>query len=282
MSINSVREKLIEGLILDIPLPPKPEILLRFVRERERDELDLEGFGNIISNDMALALAIIKTVNSSFFGLEYEVRSVNHAISMLGLENIENLVLAFSLERSLSQGDSFLLNQFWETNRIKALIGSSLATSYTRISSDLAYTFCLICDCGVPAIMRKEQSYAEFYAGIADKVSEDHVTQEEDIYMYNHAQVGAHLLKEWLVPEDLILGVKYHHHTDLHALDITHEVKVLIALQHLASDIFSRFYHNESYYYWSNSMGQSLDLLDITDKGLAGIEKNFKLLLDEL
>jgi HD-like signal output (HDOD) protein len=282
MSIISVRKKLIEGLIQDIPLPPKPEILLRFMREKERNEINLEEFGNIISNDMALALGIIKAVNSSFFGLEYEVRSINHAISMLGLENIENLVMGFSLERSLQHADSFLLNQFWETNRIKALIASSLATSYTQVSSDLAYTFCLICDCGVPAIMRKEENYADFYSGIADRVSEDHIEEEEEIYMYNHASVGAYLLKEWLVPEDLVLATKYHHTTDIARLKVSHEVKILIALQHLASDIFARFYHNDSYYCWSKNMSHGLDLLSITDKGLAGIEKNFKLLLEEL
>ncbi len=282
MSMESMQERLIEELIRDIPLPAKPDILLRFMREKEVDELDLDKFGKIISADMSIALGILKAVNSAFFGLTNEVRSINHAISMLGLENVSNLVLGFSLQKSLENERSFILKEFWEMNHTRALVAASIAQTYTKISSDLAYTLCLICDCGIPAIMRKEKSYEQFYADSIKRCTADVIQLEEQVFMYNHAKVGAYLLREWLLPDVLIQAVKHHHHIHISTLNVSHEVKTLIAIQQLASNVYSVFHTGESDFYWKESMKDSLELLELQERNLPGIQNNFNLLLENM
>ncbi len=282
MSMESMQERLIEELIRDIPLPAKPDILLRFMREKEADELDLDKFGKIISTDMSIALGILKAVNSAFFGITNEVRSVNHAISMLGLENVSNLVLGFSLQKSLESERSFVLNDFWEMNHTRALIAASIASTYTKIPGDLAYTLCLICDCGIPAIMRKEKSYEQFYADSMKGCNTDVIQLEEQVFMYNHAKVGSYLLREWMLPDVLIKAVKYHHHTNILALGVSHEVKTLIAIQQLASNVYSVHHNGQVDFCWKESMKDSLELLELKERSLLGIQNNFNLLLENM
>lgn len=65
-------------------LPGYKANYLRVLQEVVRPELDLEGLGEIVEREMGLSYKLLRYVNSAGFGLRSTVRSVPHALMMLG------------------------------------------------------------------------------------------------------------------------------------------------------------------------------------------------------
>ena len=76
-----------ERTVLELGIPPCPKILLDLSAEVRKEEPDLQRIERLVSGDVGLSAALIKTVNSPFYGLRSKVHSVMQAIHMLGLSN---------------------------------------------------------------------------------------------------------------------------------------------------------------------------------------------------
>lgn len=57
---------------------------LRILEELKKPELDIDKLGEVVQRDISLSYRLLRLINSAVFGLRSEVRSVRHAISMLG------------------------------------------------------------------------------------------------------------------------------------------------------------------------------------------------------
>jgi EAL and modified HD-GYP domain-containing signal transduction protein len=61
--------------------------LLQVVAALQRPDVDLSDVDQLIARDVALSFRMLRYVNSAFFGVRSEVRSMGHALALLGLEN---------------------------------------------------------------------------------------------------------------------------------------------------------------------------------------------------
>ncbi len=57
---------------------------VRFMAELQRPELDLDRLEGIIKQEVALAVKLLRYLNSAGFGWRHEVRSIKHALRVLG------------------------------------------------------------------------------------------------------------------------------------------------------------------------------------------------------
>jgi HD-like signal output (HDOD) protein/CheY-like chemotaxis protein len=80
-------------------LPTLPAVYGELVSAIGREDADLSHIATIIASDVATSAELLKLVNSSFFGLPREVYSIGEAVRLLGLDNIQALVLTSSLLR---------------------------------------------------------------------------------------------------------------------------------------------------------------------------------------
>jgi c-di-GMP phosphodiesterase len=61
--------------------------LLQVVAALQRSDVELTDVEKLIARDVALSFRMLRYVNSAFFGVRSEVRSIGHALALLGLEN---------------------------------------------------------------------------------------------------------------------------------------------------------------------------------------------------
>ncbi len=87
-----------------IRLPPCPATLTKLLREMRDDEPDFVKIAKLISTDVSLAGAMLKTVNSSFYGLRTKVGSVHQALNVIGLRNAGQLVTGLLLRDAFPSG----------------------------------------------------------------------------------------------------------------------------------------------------------------------------------
>lgn len=78
-------------------LPPLSQVGLEISRLGERDDLSAPQLAQLISKDAALAAKVLRIANSPFYGLRTQVKTLDHAIVVLGQISIVSICAAFAL-----------------------------------------------------------------------------------------------------------------------------------------------------------------------------------------
>ena len=200
-----------DQIVGEIGIPTCPAILTKLVREMRDDEPDFLKIGRLVSGDVSLAAAMLKTVNSSFYGLPTRAKSVPQALALLGLRNVAQLVTGLLLRQAFAGSDSKGLDEFWESSAGISQIAAWLAPRIKGINRDDAYTFALFRDCGIPAMMKVFSDYRSSLGRTARAQDDCTIEAENDRYGTDHVAMGHKLATAWLLPDATCDAVLDHH-----------------------------------------------------------------------
>ena len=202
--------ELLENVLRDIGIPPRPAILDKIREEMGKDDPNLKHLATVIGSDVALSAGLIMLANSPYFGYRGRVRSVNEALMMLGL-NVASRAIAGIVFRQLFP-QSPTLTRFWDASASVARLSGWLAQRLDiKLRADDAYTFGLFRDCGIAILIKRFPDYPEVLK-LANQESELAFTAiEETRYPTNHAVVGCLLAQGWWLPEEICLAIRHHH-----------------------------------------------------------------------
>jgi HD-like signal output (HDOD) protein len=103
-----------EKIVRTIGIPPCPEALTKILRAMRQDDPNFKTIGGLIGSDVGLAAAMLKTVNSPFYGLRTKATSVPQALALLGLQNAAQLVTGLLLRVAFSGGNE-AMEEFWSS-----------------------------------------------------------------------------------------------------------------------------------------------------------------------
>ncbi|MDD5329828.1 MAG: HDOD domain-containing protein [Sulfuricella sp.] len=198
-----------EKVINSIKIPPRPTVIGELLRERSRPNPDMRKIAQLIAKDIALSAAMLKTVNSPYFGLRSKIDSPQQAVMVLGLGNVANVITALSLKSAI--GKQVRLERFWDSAERVAEICAFIAGRMPDISRDMAYMFGLFHDCGIPLLMQKFPDYLDALK-LANAESVRSFTDiEDERYATNHATLGYLLARSWALADDICEAILSHH-----------------------------------------------------------------------
>lgn len=255
-----------EKIVGDIGIPPCPAILTRMLAEMRADDPDFNKIGKLIGADVSLAAAMVKTVNSPFFGLSRKASSVSQALALLGLQNAAQLVTGLLLRQAFPVNARDSMEEFWESSMRIAQIAAHIARPFSSKADD-AYTFALFRDCGVPAMLVKFKEYRGGPGASRPDLTSDIVEAETIQFGISHPAVGFHLAKSWLLPESVCKAVLHHH--DYAALmdkasGVPPEWVRIIMLTLAAEYIYQRHFVGSACTEWKCGGEGALEILGIT------------------
>lgn len=201
--------------VLNCPsLPSLPTVALDVIALTGKRNVNLNEIARVVQNDQGLATKILRTVNSSYYGLTKPCPTITRALSYLGLSTVKSLVLGFSLVDTTREGNGFKLEEYWR----RAIYGAAAARRIAMIvkSGDPEEIFIatLMQDIGMPAI---NAAWGAGYAALLEQTGDAHeklASAEMAALGFNHAQAGARLGEKWRLPEEMIAAIKYHHTPD--------------------------------------------------------------------
>jgi len=114
--------EIIEEILSCSSLPSLPAVALRVVELTSNVDVKLPELATTIQNDQGLASKVLRTVNSSFYGLPNRCASINKALVLLGLGPVKSLALSFSLIGSIGdQDDGFDYQNYWRRGLFTAV-----------------------------------------------------------------------------------------------------------------------------------------------------------------
>lgn len=281
-----------EKTVLGLGIPPCPKILIALAAEVRKDEPDLQRIENLISEDVGLSAALIKTINSPFYGLRTKVHSVMQAIHMLGLSQLSLIVTAMVLRNVLQGLSKVDMGRFWDASTKVAIISSYIASrlpymvyenNQRPIDKDEAYTYGLFQDCGIPIMLNQHQTY-KVTLGIANESQERKFTDiEDEVYGLNHAKIGFLLAQSWGLPESMYQAIRVHHE---HALladkafisDASRDLVAVALLAERAIQMITNLSHTCE---WQKGERWVMQHLGINEIDIASIVKGISILHDE-
>lgn len=203
----------IQKVLQGISVPPQPQIMVDLQMEQYTGDPDLKTIARLIAQDPGLAGALLKIVNSPYYGLELKVASIRRAVNLLGSRSVINLINAQSIKSEMSDETIVTLSGFWDTAQDVAMTSLTLAKRMGSSAVDEAYAVGLFHDCGIALMLKRfpdymtvlEQAYAQ--ASPECRV----VDTENQAFNTNHAVVGYYIAKSWRLPEPMIQAIGNHH-----------------------------------------------------------------------
>jgi HD-like signal output (HDOD) protein len=234
----------IRALLQGISIPPQPQIMVDLQLEQLTPGCDINRIAALIRQDVGLSGSILKTVNSSFFGLKNKIASVQQACQLLGIGSVVNIVNALSIRGELSDEDIVGLGRFWDPATDVAMVAAIIAKQIGAQSGDEAYTLGLFHNCGIPLLMRRFPEYAavvrESYAHSQQRI----IDTENRLLQTNHAVVGYYVAKSWNLPGYVCEAIHDHHSAQVIFADQDYansQKKNLLAILKMAEHICASY-----------------------------------------
>ncbi len=228
-----------ENILKTIKIPPRPAILVDLMEEHKKEDPDVKKMANLIGRDIGLSAALLKTVNSSLFGLRSKAASVQEAIHFLGMKNVMNLISGFALKSAVGDAPSSV-ERFWNMTESVALVSAYIASTLPGIQKDEAYTFGLFHNCGMPLLDRRFPEYGNLAANRRTRLTE----AEDERLQTNHATLGYLLTKSWSLADEICEATQRHHDPSVFTDSNCASAKTptLVAIATLANNAYRTFH----------------------------------------
>ncbi|QBE64367.1 HDOD domain-containing protein [Pseudoduganella lutea] len=239
-----------DALLRSIRIPPRPSLLVDLQAELAEDDPSPRRIARIIGNDVGMSGALLKLANSPFFGAARKAKSVEQAINFLGLNQCAALLTGL-LARQAIDGGGGDLNQFWDTSARRAESLVFIARRLRIAPSDIAHTFGLFCDIGVPLLMDRFADYGDTLALAGSDMGRSFTEVEDARHSTNHTAIGCLLARNWGLSPDVSWAILHHHDYAVLDDDATDDaIRSLVAASVLAERGIARYHGNRDSLEW--------------------------------
>ena len=233
---NLIRE--IRGRLAQIP--PLPLVVQRLVHELASPESSARSVAEIASSDPVLTATLLRAINAAFHGLSREVTDVRQAVTLLGFDTVQALVMQFGLAKMFESGPrgvGYNTEDLWIHSLCVSLVAITLAKRSGGVDLGFVTTLGLLHDIGKLGINSK---FPDRVALLLEdrKPGESWLAREERLFGADHAFVGAHLARQWRLPPELIQAIQFHHLPRFAPLDrMEPKVRRALLLVHVANQL---------------------------------------------
>lgn len=241
-----------------IEIPACPNVIIEMTQAYNQDSPDPRVIAKLAERDPAMTAALLKTVNSPYFGLRSKMLSVQQAVMFLGMRNVINIVTAIALKNAGGDVHGEGVGCFWERASITAALAADLSNRIVGVARDEVYIHVLFRDAAIPLmIAHRVKSGKLSRSAMQDKqlyMAQVEVEQQS----MDHAIIGYHFTKKWLMPERTQQSVRLHLNIEMFLGGSQKEavakwVSLQIALGYLAEHIMREHFRIPHHELWDSS-----------------------------
>ena len=219
-------------------LPTLPSVAIQVLELCQQENVKLSKIADVVAQDPALAVRMLKLVNSACWGLSRQIDTLDRAVTLLGTDASRAVALSFSLMRGLRRKDTDL-SRFWRRSLTAGVAARTLAQRRKTDNPEVVFLAGLLQDIGVLALI---EAFPRAYGDLLQRSPHDHASLsnlEKAEFGDDHSVVGAWLARRWHLPEVYELAILGSHDLEQHegSHDMPFTVK-MVALSGLFADIW--------------------------------------------
>lgn len=224
---------MLEELVKQIKdLPTLSTVAHEMLRDLDDDSTGMDVICEKVSMDQSLAAKTLKLANSSYYGADSKVVTLQQAVALLGIKNVKNLILMTTLANSFptSHCRGFNFKAFWRHNIGTAICAEVIARTL-RMKHDFAFTAGLLHDIGRLVLVSacpKEYEKVLLWQEQQDCTLLD---AERAVMGVDHVEAGLLLAIHWQFSEAIQDAIRGHHQPEDKTLNS------VAAIVHVANSI---------------------------------------------
>ncbi|GGX75762.1 HDOD domain-containing protein [Massilia dura] len=197
-------------------LPSLPSVVMDLLNSIDAEEVDIAVLAKKVALDGALTAKTLRLANSSLYGLQVRVTTIQQAITYLGFQTSRNLITAAALTGCFAGNRcaGFSHPAFWRHSLGTAICAKVLAR-HLRFNQDYAFTAGLLHDIGRLVLV---SCFPEHYARvIAWRGAHDALwlDAERTVLGIDHVDAGLALAEHWNFSDTMRLAIGHHHAPDV-------------------------------------------------------------------
>lgn len=214
--------------------PSIPGSAVKLLELLESDDAPVKDIEEVLRLDPGMTANVLKLTNSAYFGLPTKVGSVKRAIMLLGMNKIKQLVMASCVGAVMDgpiPGYDLPAGELWRHSIAVSVAAEGLSREMKLEGTEDIFTAALVHDVGkliLGQFIQDDLAAIDEAAlsGVSFEIAEKQVLGSD------HAEIGAQVLAQWSLPEDLVHAVRWHHDPDAaeeqkRTTDIVHVANVL-------------------------------------------------------
>lgn len=212
-------------------IPSFSSAVINLLGKLRNPDICVNELADDLEHDPGLHIRVLKTVNSSAFGLARKVSNIKHAVNLLGRGRLESLVLSVAVKNNLttnSQAAWLDMQDFWKGASRQAAVARVLATALHPNTQSDVFTIGLLQNMAIPVLANREgERYHELYQQW--QIGEiDLAAEEQQLFGIDHPTLGALMAEKWDFPQSLIVGIGEHHELDNETIPLSIKIAALM------------------------------------------------------
>lgn len=192
-------------------IPSLPSTVMKIHQLAQSSEDNGRDIANLVNQDPSLSARILALVNSSWFGLRARVDSIEHALVVIGREELANMALMMSSEKVFRGLRGETAQALWKHSSHVAELARELARRANRPNPSNLFTAGLLHDVGRILLLSFEPDRMLELQKSAEQYGLPLYELEREVWGYDHAAIGAVMMASWGLPNTLCEIVAQHH-----------------------------------------------------------------------
>ncbi len=216
----------------EFEIPSIPLVLIRIIQTLDADTSSARELEALILHDPALSARILRLANSAFYSFRSRVKTISHAITLLGMNLVTSLAIGINVFDTFTRGakgEAAHINQLWAHSCGVGVLVKEFWTRRRGAARDAEFAFLcgLLHDIGKAVLFK---TYPGHYSSIFElaKSERDPAISAYEIENYgvDHAAIGERLAKQWGFPPELVNVIRRHHDPVAVEVPMVHAVMV--------------------------------------------------------
>lgn len=206
---KAVLDEILEGY----DLPTFPAVVTAALAKLRDERSTGSDIGDVVSSDPGLSAGMLKIVNSAAYSLRNPVRSVHHAVSLLGRAEVESILITRGVAAAIPTGKrpGFDPVRFWQTGARRAAVARNLAERLGLSTDSECFTAGLLQDMAIPVLLdQRGEAYRTLLERWRSGEGDLH-TLERDALGWDHTVVAGRLCALWGLPDAITDAIESHH-----------------------------------------------------------------------
>lgn len=209
----------IQELVKEIKhLKPIPHVIHQILEVVDKPDSSMAEVANIIQYDPAVTAGVLRTCNSAYFGLKHPAESIKDAVSLLGMDQVVQIVLMKSGVRMLSgkqEGYGLHEGAMWKYSVSSALIAKQIANKLSLKNKNMIFTAALLKDIGKTVLDRFVLDSFEKISALVINEGLSFREAEKKIIGVDHTELGGMIAKMWKFSPRMVKIIRHHHLSDI-------------------------------------------------------------------
>jgi putative nucleotidyltransferase with HDIG domain len=200
-----------------LEIPSVPLVLIRIIQTLDADSSSASELESLILHDPALSARILRLANSAFYCFRAQVKTISHAITLLGMNLVSSIAIGINIFDTFTKGaktEAALINKLWTHSYGVGMLAREIwiRSGHKEKEGEFAFLCGLLHDLGKVILFKTyPKHYGSIFAIPKSETDPAISAYEAENYAMDHAEIGEMLAKQWGFPPELANVIRRHH-----------------------------------------------------------------------